>query len=117
MLSKPSVQKRIRETGELIIEAIGRSAKDHHVPCVVQGLGSMFQVVFTHQNKPIEHYRDLFHADVKQYGLFQRNLLEQNIHINSSGLACWFVSAAHTDEDVELTIRAIDTAMKQVAGN
>jgi glutamate-1-semialdehyde 2,1-aminomutase len=117
MLSNQSVQKRIRDTGELIIEAIRRSARDHHVPCVVQGIGSMFQVVFTNQSKPIEHYRDLYHADMGRYGLFQRTLLEQKIHVNSSGLACWFISAAHTDEDIELTIRAMDTAMKQVAAN
>jgi len=114
-LTDGQLQKRIRGTGELLMEAIRRSARNHGVPCVVQGVGSMFQVVFINDDKIPLHYRDLFAADTTRYAVFRHSLLEQGIHINSSGLACWFVSAAHTEEDVELTVSGIDTAMKSVA--
>lgn len=97
------------------MEATRRSALKNGVPCVVQGVGSMFQVVFTAEKKAPMHYRDLFTADTSRYAAFRNSLLKQGIHINSSALACWFVSEAHTEEDVELTVTAIDKAMESVA--
>ncbi len=117
MLAQPAVQKQIRDTGELIMEALRRTAKDNKVPCVVQGAGSMFQVIFTSDGKTPRHYRDLLKADTARFTAFCNSLFEQGTYINRSGLACWFVSAAHTAEDVELTLSAIDAAMRSVAEN
>jgi glutamate-1-semialdehyde 2,1-aminomutase len=114
-LKNGQLQKKIHDTGNLLIEAIRQSAKKYGIPCVVQGVGSMFQVIFTAGDTTLQHYRDLFTADTARYAVFRHSLLEHGIHINSSGLACWFVSAAHTKKDVELTVAAIDTAMKSVA--
>jgi glutamate-1-semialdehyde 2,1-aminomutase len=114
-LSNGELQKKIRGTGELLMEAIRRSARNHGVSCVVQGVGSMFQVVFTTEDKIPLHYRDLLTANTARYAVFRQSLLEQGIYINNSNLACWFVSTVHTEEDVELTVTSIDTAMKSVA--
>jgi glutamate-1-semialdehyde 2,1-aminomutase len=112
-LAREDVQERLRGHGEKLMEAIRRAARDRGVPCVVQGLGSMFQVVFI--SSPPRHYRDLFAADTRRYAAFRQELLLRGIHANSSGLACWFVSAAHTDEDAQITVAAIDAAMKVIA--
>jgi glutamate-1-semialdehyde 2,1-aminomutase len=114
-LADGQLRKKIRGMGEVLMEAIRQSARNYGVSCVVQGVGSMFQVVFTPEDKMLLHYRDLFTADTAKYAIFRQSLLEQGIHINNSGLACWFISAAHTEEDVELTVAGIDTAMKSVA--
>jgi glutamate-1-semialdehyde 2,1-aminomutase len=116
LLAKRAVQKQIRDSGEAIMEAIRRSARDYGVPCVVQGLGSMFQTVFTTDGKIPLHYRDLLSANTASYAVFRQSLLEQGIHFNRAEMACWFVSAAHTAQDIELTAAAIDAAMRQVAG-
>jgi glutamate-1-semialdehyde 2,1-aminomutase len=114
-LDKPEVQDRIRSYGEKIIEAIRRSARDNGVSCIVQGMGSMFQVIFIKDGAAPKQYRDLFAADTKKFSIFRHKLLENGVHINNSGLACWFISAAHTGEDAELTAAAIDDAMKGLA--
>lgn len=115
-LARHETINRIESTGESLIEAIRRGARDYGAQCIVQGKGSMFQVVFTNRLKAIEHYRDLFDADMARYSIFRQSLLEQGIHVNSSGLACWFVSTAHSNDDTERTIRAINKAMKAAAG-
>jgi glutamate-1-semialdehyde 2,1-aminomutase len=98
----------------VLMDAAARAARDHHVDCVVQGLGSMFQIVFT-AGRPT-HYRDMFDADLARFGRFRHALLERGVHANNSGLACWFVSAAHTDDDAALAAAAIDAAMAEAAG-
>jgi glutamate-1-semialdehyde 2,1-aminomutase len=114
-LAQPDTQERIKNTGNTLMEAIRRSAADNRVPCVVQGEGSMFQVLFNRDGKAPLHYRDVMNADMTRYGVLRQSLLEQGVHINTSGLACWFVSAAHDGTDIELTIAAIERAMKLIA--
>jgi glutamate-1-semialdehyde 2,1-aminomutase len=112
-LENEAVRRRLNETGMVLIEAIGRAAAAHHVPCIVQGLGPMFQLVFGLE-RPAKHYRDLLAADMARYARFRMALLEEGVHVNSSGLACWFTSAAHTEEDIELTLSAIERAFKTI---
>jgi glutamate-1-semialdehyde 2,1-aminomutase len=106
--------ERMEQHGQIIIESIRRAAKDHGVRCVVQGLGSMFQVVFGVEG-PIRHYRDMHAADNRRYAAFRQSLLESGLHVNSSPLACWFVSTAHTGEDAEIAAAAVAKAMRAVA--
>jgi glutamate-1-semialdehyde 2,1-aminomutase len=114
-LAQPAVIDHMRDSGETIMEAIRRSAKDNGITCVVQGAGSMFQLIFNADGIAPQHYRDLDRADTRRYAAFRQSLLENGIHSNSSGLACWFVSAAHTAEDVRITVSAIERAMKAAA--
>ncbi|MDH6114612.1 MULTISPECIES: aspartate aminotransferase family protein [unclassified Kitasatospora] len=109
-LSDPAVINRIDSAGRRIMEAVQRSAHDHGVPCAVQGVGAMFQVVFSADGTPTKQYRDTLTLDQRRYDAFQYALLERGIHINAYGLACWFISAALTDQDVEATCTAIDEA-------
>ena len=112
-LAREDVQERLKRHGETLMDAVRRAAYDHGIDCVVQGMGSMFQMIFT--SHPLEHYRDLLNADAKRYAAFREGLLERGVHANSSGTACWFVSAAHTDEDADITVKAIEAAMADVA--
>jgi glutamate-1-semialdehyde 2,1-aminomutase len=114
-LSEPSVIDRIRHAGEAVMEAIRRSAADEGVPCVVQGVGSMFQVLFNGSGQAPTQYRQLLECDVNRYAAFRHSLLQQGIHMNSSGSACWFVSAAHTPSDTEIACRAVEIAMRAIA--
>jgi glutamate-1-semialdehyde 2,1-aminomutase len=114
VLADNDVRARMNNVGEAIIDGIRRSAADCGVPCVVQGLGTMFQVIFGLTKSP-RHYREVLPANTKRYAAFQTALLRSGLHVNSSGLACWFVSAAHDADDVRITIAAIDAAMRSVA--
>ena len=114
-LSWPGVLVRIRHNGEQIMHAIRRSARDHGISCAVQGPGSMFQVIFNDDGVAPQHYRDLSRADSKRYSAFRRALLQNGVLCNSSGLACWFVSAAHTPDDTQIAIAAIEQAMRAIS--
>jgi glutamate-1-semialdehyde 2,1-aminomutase len=114
-LDKPGTIDRIARAGEMIMHAIRRTARDRGVPCIVQGVGGMFQVIFTADAASPHHYRDLHRADMKCFAAFGAALLDEGIHINNSGLACWFTSSAHTDDDVARTVDAVAAAMRALA--
>jgi glutamate-1-semialdehyde 2,1-aminomutase len=110
-LNEPAVHARIDSAGRAIMEAITRTAHDRGIPCIVQGQPSMFQVVFNETGKAPMNYRDLQTADTRRYAHFRQNLLERGIHLNSSGLACWFISSAHTPEDTAIAVAAIGESL------
>ncbi|MEK6703768.1 MAG: glutamate-1-semialdehyde 2,1-aminomutase [Planctomycetota bacterium] len=114
-VAQPHVMHRINSVGTSLAEAVTRAARDSGVACIVQGVGGMFQIVFTSDGRPPRHYRDLARADTARFAAFWQSLLDQRIHANSSGMACWFTSAAHTDEDVEQACEAIRVAMKSIS--
>jgi glutamate-1-semialdehyde 2,1-aminomutase len=112
-LAKPGALSAIAEHGDRLIEAIRRGASDRDITAVVQGVGSMFQVVFG-ISEPARHYRDLLKADTRRHAAFRQALLERGVHANASGTACWFVSSAHGPEEAEIAVAAIERALDAV---
>ncbi|WP_329172670.1 aspartate aminotransferase family protein [Streptomyces sp. NBC_01477] len=109
-LNRPEVTKHIEESGRHLMEAIRRAAHDRRVPCAVQGVGAMFQTVFSADGAPTRHYRDLLGADQARYHAFRHELLKRGVHTNAYGMACWFVAAAVTKDDLDATTEAIEAA-------
>ena len=75
----------------------------------------MFQTIFGETGAAPVHYRDLFAADAARYAAFQEALLETGIFVTPSHMACWFMSAVHTGDDIERTADAIEWAMRKIA--
>ncbi|MGH3915212.1 MAG: aspartate aminotransferase family protein [Pseudonocardiaceae bacterium] len=113
-LADPAVPAKIDEAGRLVMESICRASRDHGVPCAVQGVGAMFQVVFCPEGAPITRYRDTFTLDTGRYDAFRHALLRRGIHVNASGLACWFLCSALTDEDIGRACAAVHEAFAEL---
>ncbi|MET8699539.1 aspartate aminotransferase family protein [Kitasatospora sp. NPDC004723] len=116
-LRRPEVTAHIDATGRRIMETIRRAAHDRGVPCAVQGVGAMFQVVFTPGGTPTTQYRDLLDADTARYAAFRHELLKQGVHANAYGMACWFVSAAVTADDLGATSKAIERSFDALSAD
>lgn len=113
LIENPEVIKKVHSRGQEIMETIKRSAEDNKISCHVQGLGSMFQVLFTDKEK-ISNYRDLFDVDTKKFAAFREALFNRGVLINTSFSACWFLSIAHSDEDIRMVCDAVDSSMKEI---
>jgi len=102
---------RLFQMSERLMSGCRESAARWGVPVSVQGLGPGFSVLFTERGH-LWDYRDLvrYHNAELATG-FTLTLAERGVLCSS---AAWFVSTAHTDEDIELTLVAIDEAMKEM---
>jgi glutamate-1-semialdehyde 2,1-aminomutase len=115
-LSKPEAQSQLRANGLEVKAALERSALKYAVPCVVQGVAQMFQVVFG-VTEPQTHYRDLLRSDYEKYQIYRDLLLRRGVHIGHSPLSSWFVSTAHSSHDTEFAANAIDQSMKDLVAH
>ncbi len=81
-------------------------------PGCVQGLGSLATLFFGPDR--VDNYDDASKTDVKKYARFFSALLDQGIWVPPSQFEAWFVSAAHSDEDIARTAEAVGRALAAV---
>lgn len=90
------------------IEEAGRgSGKDIHI----RGVPPAFHVSFNDREEVVD-YRTACSRDREAYGRFWEALQEAGVRTTPDGL--WFVSTAHTQEDVDRTLEVVRQAMEVV---
>jgi glutamate-1-semialdehyde 2,1-aminomutase len=83
------------------------------VEAVVQGLGPMFQVYFT-KLKKIENSRDSAQSRFKVHHDFIWRLIGRGIFPRPSQMGEFYVTAAHSDKDVEITLDVIEEVLREM---
>lgn len=74
-------------------------------------IGSIFWPAFTHK-KEITSSADIDPKSMEKFKKLHAALLERKIYLGPSGYEVGFVSAAHTDKDIDITIKAFREALK-----
>ncbi len=82
------------------------------IPHRINHIASMFTVFFT--DKEVYDYATAKTSDTDLFGRFFRALLKEGILIPPSQFEAWFLSTAHTEEDIALTLEKIDRAIRSL---
>ncbi len=104
--------KRINDMGKYMIKEIGMLAKKHGQTVRVQGPGAVFCMSF--HDKEVFDMRDAFVDTGDKYFIFRELLLDRGIHIFPTEKGLWYLSTAHSDEDVEKTLKIIDEVFREM---
>ena len=102
VLEKEDPYPRMFALGNKLMEGIRHAAKETGHQLLVQGPGPMFHTGFTGADT-VKEFRDTLRYDKKKLGSFISAMHDRGIRIIGRGL--WYISAAHTQEDVERAIR------------
>ena len=106
-LSAPGKYEALFARCSRFYEGLAQIFERHGLPAYVVGLGPVLQVWFA--ERPIRNYRDA--ARCANHELFRRwweSMLERNILFHPGAFENLFVSFAHSDEDIDRTLRAAD---------
>lgn len=110
------IYQRLFQMGEKLANGIARVLNNSGVPCVAQGVGPMFQIWFS--DREITNYRDASElARPEQYHAFYQSMLKRGVFFHPAQFENWFVSTAHTDKDIELTIQIAEDAIIEAKKN
>jgi len=99
-------------SGELVA-GVAAAAKAAGVPMTHNRVGSMFTWFFT--PGPVTDWNSASKSDTEAFGRFFRNMLDSGVYLPPSQYEAAFLSAAHTEEDVQKTIAAAKQAFAMVA--
>ena len=107
------VYDHLYRLGGILMSGIRSIIHDLDVEAVVQGLGPMFQVYFTKLEK-IENSRDSAQSRFKVHHDFIWRLIGKGILPRPSQMGEFYVTAAHTDKDAEITLEVIAEVLKEM---
>ncbi len=109
----PTLYRDLAAKGTRLAAGLAAAAREADVPLQVNAFGSLLTPFFT--DRPVRDYQSATSARTDQYGRFFRAMIARGIYPPPSQFEAWFLSAAHTVRDVDLTIAAARLAMKDVA--
>jgi glutamate-1-semialdehyde 2,1-aminomutase len=101
----------IAARGQRLIEGIREAGARHKKPVAVNGFPPVFTVSFGHEG-PVTDYRSYARRDKAMQRRYFELLQERGIRTTPDQLT--FVSAAHTEADIEETLAAVNEAMREL---
>jgi glutamate-1-semialdehyde 2,1-aminomutase len=105
---KGEIYPRLEKLSGELVAGVAAEAKDAGVPICHNRAGSMFTWFF--QPGPVTNWTTAAKSDTEAFARFFRALLDQGVYLPPSQFEAAFLSAAHTEEDVQKTIAAAKQA-------
>ena len=96
-----------------LVAGVATAAKSAGVATTANRVGSMFTWFFT--PGPVTDWDSASRSDTEAFGRFFRNLLDAGVYLPPSQYEAAFLSAAHTEEDIQKTVAAAKQAFAMVA--
>jgi glutamate-1-semialdehyde 2,1-aminomutase len=110
----PQLYRNLSKLGTRLAAGLADAARAANVPLQINAFGSMLTPFFTDQ--PVKDYQSALSSDTRAYGVFFREMLARGVYAPPSQFEAWFLSAAHTERDVDRTVRAAREAFRSVSG-
>ncbi|MBT8082469.1 MAG: glutamate-1-semialdehyde 2,1-aminomutase [Gammaproteobacteria bacterium] len=96
-----------------LVDGLASAAADAGVPLATACRGGMFGAVFT-EAAVVQSFEDVAAADVDRFRAFFHGMLDEGIYLAPSAFEAGFVSAAHSDADLDATIAAAARVFKTI---
>jgi glutamate-1-semialdehyde 2,1-aminomutase len=106
ILKRPGAYERIHATGRELMTTLGRLLRDAGIPAQIVGDPPLFDVVFAPE--PVTDYRGMLKGDAALMRRFNALLRERGI---LKGEQKYYISLAHTDDDIRFTREAWASAI------
>ena len=111
VLEKENPYERMFRFGNKLMDGLRKAAAANNHNLLVQGPGPMFNIGFTNL-KSVNDYRDTLSYDRAKLGKFISAMHDERVRIIGRGL--WYISAAHTEEDIDHAIEVSARVMGSI---
>jgi glutamate-1-semialdehyde 2,1-aminomutase len=112
LLQQEDPYDRLEALASRLEEGLREAIAEAEAPAIVQRVGSMLTIFFT--SVPVRDYASARSCDTHRFARFFARMLEQGFLIPPSQFEAWFLSLAHTQEEVAATIEAARRALKNL---
>ena len=99
----------LEEHGRRLMQGLRGVIEDRGAPCLVQGLPTIFNLMFT-EMAGVRDHREVLLTDKARRTAFLSHLAAAGVRI--SGLGNLFLSSAHTEDVIDSTVERFDQALR-----
>lgn len=111
VLEQENPYERMYRLGRKLMDGLREAAVDTKQDLITQGLGPMF-VTYFGKKRQCNDYRDTLGNDKAKLSQFIAGLHDRGVRVIGRGL--WYISAAHTEKDVDKAIQTAADVLKEL---
>ena len=111
--NKDVVYKELENKTKYLTTNIQKLADKYSINICINSLGSLFTIFFTDEKK-VENLEDSLKSNTENFSIYFNTMLENGIVIPPSQFEAHFLSLAHTQEDLNRTLKVIELAFKNI---
>ena len=108
-LKNGAVHEQLEAKGARLEAGLNAAAEKAGIPVITQRAGSMSCLFFSEQ--PVHNLADAMQADRERFKKYFHGMLAEGVYLAPSAFEAAFLSAAHTDVDIDATIAAAEKVM------
>ncbi len=104
--------ERLEALSSRLADGLDQAATDANVPHIVQRVGSMLTLFF--HDGPVHNYEEAKQSDTRLFARFFWEMLARGVYLPCSQFEAAFVSAAHSEADIDQTIAAARESLQAI---
>lgn len=113
LLNNQEIYDGLERKAEVLGNALAAVASDAGVDVFIAKVGSMSCMYFTDQD--VRDFESAKTSDTEKYSTYFRTMLDNGVNLAPSQFEAAFLSIAHSDDDIDKTIKAAGVAFREVA--
>ena len=114
-LNKPGLYERIDKLTAALVAGLREIIQLEKIPACVNSVGSLTTLFFTDQ--AVTNYSGAQKSDHKLYTRYFRNMLDRGVLLAPSQFEASFLSAAHTEFDVDVALKAAQESLQRTTNS
>ena len=114
-LQEPGVYEALEQKSSRLAIGLQGAATVVGLPVTFTRVGSMLGMFFTDQ--AVTNFADAKTSDLKMFAAYYNAMLDQGVYLAPSQFEASFVSAAHSQEDIDETVRAAADVFKTLGSD
>ncbi|MTJ01856.1 glutamate-1-semialdehyde 2,1-aminomutase [Idiomarina piscisalsi] len=112
-LSTPGLYDQLYQRVDALVDGLQERANRAGVPMTTNRAGSMFGFFFTEEPE-VTSYAQATQCNMEHFKAFYHAMLNEGVYLAPSAFEGGFMSAAHTEDDIEKTLQAAEKAFTQL---
>jgi len=112
VLKQDGFYDHLDRLGAMLEEGILAAAQEHDIPITINRLKGALTVFFTKEK--VENYEQAQRTDGEMFGRFFKLMLKQGINLAPSKYEAWFITSAHSADDIQDTLTAVRNAFSSL---
>ena len=109
--ARPGFYEGLENRTARLVEGIRAALSARNVPATAAHAGSMWGCYLS--AGPVRNYEDAKRTDTKLFARWHKAALARGVFLAPSAFEAGFVSSAHSDADIEVTIKELDAALDE----
>ncbi|MFC7320254.1 glutamate-1-semialdehyde 2,1-aminomutase [Halobacillus campisalis] len=113
VLQQDGVYEEMDRLGARLEEGIIHHAQTYGIQMTINRLKGALTVFFT--DEKVENYEQAENTDGEMFARFFKLMLEEGINLAPSKYEAWFLTTAHSEQDIDETLQAISRTFQTMA--